>query len=207
MGIVFAIIGVVVLAITIGLVAWAAMLRRAYSGPNTAVFARTPYVFTMSGVAIAVCLALFGLSADTNIEAWAIVLAMCAFVLGLMYFFLTFRFWVANDLGLTTQFFLAKRTLPWHEIDWIYPSRTRITTRAYGVVPVNRSEREALIVQAGSPKRAITIPGRDTYFRLSGAPRAFTRTVEQSATNALFGYDKAPMVQQRRAMLALVATR
>src|SRR5579862_1539154 len=165
MGVIFAVIGVVYLALTLGLIGWAAALRRAYSGPNTLIFARTQYIFTISGVVAAICLAAFGLSSDTNVEAWAIVLAFVGFILQVMYLFLAFRFWVADDQGLTTQFFLSKKTLPWQEIDWVYPSSQTIVTKAYGVITTNRSSREWLVVQAGSPQRVITIPTRDTYFR------------------------------------------
>lgn len=192
----------ITLAVTLGLVFWSSSLRRAYEGPDAVTFARSPIFFIIFGVGTALALAVAGIfSSNTNILAWGIVLAFCGVIFALFYLAPTFRFYVSDARGLTSQWLLAKKTLPWPEIDWIYSSRQVVTNRAYGI-PVSKSTRDWLVVSAAA-RQSIVVPISDTYLYLKGAPRSFTRTIEQRATNALVGYDKAALVKQRRAVGAL----
>jgi len=204
---VFIAAGVVALVLTLGLAAWSAALQRSYSGPNTILFARAPIFFTICGVVLAGCLALTGVivltSNDTNIEAWSLIIGLTALILALLYLAPTFRFFVIGEQGMTSQWFLAKKTLPWQAIDWMYPSRKTVTNRAYGI-PVSKSTVESLLVAAG-PKQVIAVPTRDGYFHMKCAPQSFVRAIQQRASHALVGYDKAMQVQQRRAMVAQMA--
>ena len=202
--------GGVALALTLGLVAWSAALQRRYSGSGAIVFARAPIFFTICGVVLAACLltagastALFTLidaSTYSGVLVCSLIIGFCALILALVYLAPTFRFFVIDEQGLTSQWFAAKKTLPWQAIDWIYPSRKTITSSAYGI-PVSKSTREWLIVAAG-PKQVIAVPTRDTYYRMKCAPQSFVRAIQQRSPNALVGYDKAMQAQQRRAMLA-----
>ncbi len=193
---------IIALAVTLGLTFWSSSLRRAHAGPDVLTFARSPILFVIFGVGTAIALAAAGVfSANTNVLAFGIAIGFVGVILALMYLAPTFRFFVADAKGLTTQWFLLRKTLLWPEIDWVYSSRKIITNRAYGI-PVSKSTREFLLVTAG-PRQSIAVPLKDTYFRLPGAPRTFTRTIEQRASNALVGFDKVALVQQRRTVGAV----
>jgi hypothetical protein len=195
--------GVLLLVLTFGPLLWSIASRRAYQGPQILIFARKPTFYTICGVVAAGGAALVGLTDDTNSQAWGIIAASVGLIVGLMYFSASFRFYVVDEQALTTRLLWARRALPWQEVDWAYPSSRTTRYRVNGIVPAGSSTREWLVVVAG-PKRVISVPIRDTYLRLRGAPETFTRAITQRATIALFGYDQLPLVRQRRAALAPV---
>ncbi|HEV7128165.1 MAG TPA: hypothetical protein VGN32_12065 [Ktedonobacterales bacterium] len=189
-------VGVVLVAAV--LLVWATVARRAYSGPETVIFARSPLLFIIGALVTAVCIGgaafVYDPSQQSGIFVGLILVGLFAVVLAGQFLMPALTFWVADHSGLTRQFLAFKTTLPWHTIDWVYPASKTTTYRTYGI-KTGQSTQQSLMIEAG-PKRKLKLTIK--AFGVGGDTNALVEATRQRATNALFGYDKYPTVQQRR---------
>lgn len=191
-------IAAAVLAIAMLLLVWSAAARRAYSGPETVIFARSPWLVLVGAVIVAGCVAGLGFvdpQRDNGLFVALILVGLFALVFTGQFLAPALTFWVADHSGLTRQVVAFKTTLPWHTIDWIYPARQTTTYRTYGI-KTGQSTTQSLIVEAG-PKVKLKLTLR--AWLVGGDPRALIEAIQQRATDAQFGYDKYQAVRQRRA--------
>lgn len=196
-------IGVVALVLAAGLVAWNASARGAYAGPETVIFNRSPAKLIGGAVvfALAVCAMPF-VGIDSNNGAFLALVFVALFALVWCGQFLapTLVFYVADHDGVTRQVLSIKRTLPWHTIDWVYPARKTTSYRAYGLVKVGQSTQDSVVVEAGS-KRQIKIQVK--AWLVDGDAKSLLAAIQQRASSAEFGFDKQPLVFQRRSQAHL----
>jgi len=185
-----------ILLLTVVLVAVNTAAMRGHQGPETVVFARSPIPMVICGVIAAALTAVPAfVPIDSDNVSLLILPGLFVVLFGAMFAQYYLVFWVADATGLTRQALVFEKTLPWHEVDWVYGSVKTTNYRAYGIVPVGKSTQHDLIVEAG-PKRKIKIGLK--AFLSGGKPEPLMRAIEQRATGAQFGFDKFGAVRQRR---------
>lgn len=191
-------VGVVMLALTAVLIFWTRAARAAArTGPETVLLCRGGGKLIGGAVVVALCAFAAPLVGfDVNGGAF-IFLLLCAFFALIWWaqFLASFIvFYVADHTGLTRQWLAVKKTLPWHAIDWVYPERKTTAYRTYGV-KVGQSTEYNLMVEAG-PKQAIKVIVKG--WLIGGNPQLLLDAIQQRATAAEFGFDRSPVVIQRR---------
>lgn len=191
-------VGVVMLALTAVLIFWTRAARAAArTGPETVLLCRGGGKLIGGAVVVALCAFAAPLVGfDVNGGAF-IFLLLCAFFALIWWaqFLASFIvFYVADHTGLTRQWLAVKKTLPWHAIDWVYPERKTTAYRTYGV-KVGQSTEYNLMVEAG-PKQAIKVIVKG--WLIGGNPQPLLDAIQQRATAAEFGFDRSPVVIQRR---------
>lgn len=190
-------IAVAVLAIAVLLLVWSAAARRAYSEPETVMFARPPWLVLVGAALVAACVASLGFvdaQRDNGLFVALILVGLFALVFTGQFLAPALTFWVADHTGLTRQVLAFKVTLPWHTIDWIYPAQQTTTYRTYGI-KTGQSTTQSLIVEAG-PKTKLKLTLR--AWLVGGDSRPVVAAIQQRATAAQFGYDKFQAVRQHR---------
>jgi hypothetical protein len=191
-------VGAAFLVLTAVLLAWSSSARAAYIGPETVIFARSPGKVIGGAVAIALIAAVIGVvGVGTDNTAFIVLLLFGFFAVVWWGQFLvpTLVFYVADASGLTRQVLSFKKTLPWHAIDWVYPARKTTSYRTYGV-KMGQSTEEALLVEAG-PRQKLKVVLKAWLVR--GDAQPLVQAINERATAATFGFDKQPLVRQRRA--------
>ena len=194
-------IAAAILLVTLVLLGWSAAARRgANPGPETVLFARSPWQLLVGAVAAAGCVAGLGfVDTQQNSGVFVALVLVGLFALAFAGQFLASAlvFWVADHIGLTRQVLAYKTTVPWHAIDWIYPAQQTTTYRTYGV-KTGQSTIQSLMIEAGpNTKLKLTVRA----WLVGGEPRPLVEAIQQRATDALFGYDKFQAVRQRRAAI------
>jgi hypothetical protein len=190
-------VGVAFILVTAGLLMWNAAARSAYSGAEAVVFSRPPAKVIGGALVFVVCaFAAPFIGVDQNNGAFLglLFVALFAFVWCAQFLASTLVFYVADQSGLTRQWLSIKKTLPWHAIDWVYPARKTTSYRSYGI-KVGQSSEDSLMVEAG-PKQKIKLVLK--AWMIGGDPRPLVSAIEQRARGAEFGFDKSPVVRQRR---------
>lgn len=190
-------VGVVLLALTAVLVLWTRSARAAHAGPETVVFCRGGAKLIGGAVVVALCAfaAPFVGFDGENVAIWLLfLLAFFALIWWGQFLAPFVVFYVADHNGLTRQWLSVKKTLPWHTIDWVYPERKTTAYRTYGI-KVGQSTEYNLKVEAG-PKQSIKIVVKG--WLIGGDVQPLTKAIEQRATSAEFGFDRSPVVIQRR---------
>jgi hypothetical protein len=193
-------VGIVVLVLTGVLLAWDAAARGAYAAPETVMFRRSPTKLVGGAVVIAICAfaaPFVGVDANNGLFLGLLFVAFFALIWYGQFFAPSLAFYVADANGLTRQILGVKKTLPWYTIDWVYPARKTTSYRAYGVVKVGQSTQDNFMVEAG-PRRSIKIVVK--AWLIGGDPRPLLAAIQQRATSAEFGFDKSPLVIQRRSV-------
>ena len=191
-------VGALMLVVTAALLLVNRAARMAYTAPDTIVFARGPSKMIGGAVVVAACAfaAPFVGFDGENVAIWLLfLLAFFAFIWWCQYLGPALVFYVADSVGLTRQWLAVKKTLAWHEIDWVYGAIKRTDYKAYGVVKYAQSTEQTIMVEAG-PKRKIKILLKT--WLVGGNPEVLLGAIEQRATNAQFGFDKSPLVIARR---------
>lgn len=191
-------VGVVMLALTAVLIFWTRAARAAaYTGPEAVIFCRGGGKLIGGAVVFAALLFAAPLTGfDVNSGAFIFLLLFAFFALIWWAQFLApfVVFYAADHTGLTRQWLAVKKTLPWHAIDWVYPERKTTAYRTYGV-KVGQSTEDNLMVEAG-PKQSIEVIVKG--WLIGGDARPLLDAVQQRATAAEFGFDRSPVVIQRR---------
>jgi hypothetical protein len=191
-------LGVAIILVTVVLLMWNATARGAYGGPEAVFFSRSPAKVIGGALVLVACaLAAPFVGVDMNSGAFLglLLVALFAFVWYAQFLASTLVFYVADQSGLTKQWLAIKKTLPWHAIDWVYPARKTTSYRSYGI-KVGQSSEDSLMVEAG-PKQKIKIVLK--AWMIGGDPRPLVGAIEQHARGAEFGFDKSPVVRERRA--------
>jgi hypothetical protein len=191
-------LGVAILIVTVTLLLWNNAARRAHSGPETVVFSRSPVSLLSGALVLAICaIAAPFIGIDMNSGAFLGLLFVGAFAfVGYAQFLVpALTFYVADQTGLTKQWLAIKKRLAWQAVDWVYPARKTTSYRTYGI-KVGQSSEDSLMVEAG-PKRKMKIVLK--AWMVGGDPRPLLSAIEQRAQGAQFGFDKSPVVLQRRA--------
>ena len=191
-------VAAVVLVVTAALLLWNNAAQAARSGPETVIFAHSVGKVIAGAVAMALCatgVGIIGVDPNNGLFLLLVIVGFFALVFWAQFLIPALVFYVADMTGLTRQVLLAKITLPWHAIDWVYPARKTTQYRAYGIKTGSSSE-ESLMVEAG-PKRKIKVTLR--AWLVGGDGKPLVNAIQQRATHAQFGFDKSPIVQQRRA--------
>jgi hypothetical protein len=191
-------VGVVMLALTAVFVFWTRAARAAaHTGPETVIFCRGGGKLIGGAVVVALCAfaaPLVGFDGE-NVAIWLLLLLAFFAVIWWAQFLAPFIvFYVADHTGLTRQWLAAKKTLPWHAIDWVYPERKTTAYRTYGV-KVGQSTEYNLMVEAG-PKQTIKVIVKG--WMIGGDAQPLLDAIQQRATAAEFGFDRSPVVIQRR---------
>lgn len=190
-------IGVVMLAATAVLILWTRAARSAHTGAETAVFCRGGGKVIGGAAVVALCAfvaPLVGFDGE-NVVVWLLLLLAFFALVWWGQFLVPFVvFYVADHTGLTRQWLNVKKTLLWHAIDWVYPERKTTAYRTYGV-KVGQSTEYNLVVEAG-PKQSIKVVVKG--WLIGGDPQPLLTAIEQRATSAEFGFDRSPIVIQRR---------
>lgn len=192
-------VGVVVLLLTAALLVWNASARGGYTAPQTVIFSRSPVKLIGGAVVLAACaFAAPFVGIDANNGAFLVLAFVGFFALLWCGQFIgpTLTFYVADQHDLTRQALSFKRSLPWYSIDWVYPERKTTSYRAYGIVKMGQSTQHHVIVEAG-PQQRIKIVIK--AWLVGGNPGPLLDAIQQRATDAQFGFDKQPLVYQRRA--------
>ena len=191
-------VGIVVLVLTGVLLAWDAAARGAYAAPETVMFRRSPTKLVGGAVVLAICAfaaPFVGIDSNNGLFLALLFLAFFALIWYGQFFAPSLTFYVADANGLTRQILGVKKTLPWYAIDWVYPARKTTSYRAYGVVKVGQSAQDNIVAEAG-PRRSIKIVVK--AWLIGGNPSPLLSAIQQRATSAEFGFDKSPLVIQRR---------
>jgi hypothetical protein len=194
------VLGALLLALTVVLLAWHRLALRAHHGNGVVVFSRGPWPVIISLVLLeAVCALDVLLSPGDDGRIW-LFLAYFLFGIGYLAFLPSMLlFWVADDAGLTSQVLAFKRALPWRDIDWLYLESNETTQKQY-FITVARWKDEQLIVEAG-PHRSMQVLVRSPLS--GGAPSPLLQAIRARATHAAVGIDQLPAVQARRRGQAL----
>lgn len=192
-------VGVVMLALTAVLIFWtrAARAAAAHTGPETVIVCRGGGKVIGGAVVFAALLFAAPFTGfDVNGGAFIFLLLFAFFALIWWAQFLApfVVFYVADHTGLTRQWLAVKKTLPWHAIDWVYPERKTTAYRTYGV-KVGQSTEHNLMVEAG-PKQSIKVIVKG--WMIGGDAQPLLDAIQQRATAAEFGFDRSPVVIQRR---------
>lgn len=190
-------IAVAVLLIVVLLLLWSAAARRAYSGPETVVFARSSWLVLIGAIIVAACVAGMGFvdtQSQNGLFVALVLIGLFALVFTGQFLVPALVFWVADQSGLTRQALAFRTTLPWHTIDWVYPARQTTTYRTYGI-KTGQSTTQSLMIEAG-PKTKLKLTLR--AWLVGGDSRPLIEAIQQRATDAQFGYDKYQAVRQRR---------
>lgn len=199
-------VAVVVLALTTVLVLWTHAARDAHAGPETVILGRGPGKLIGGAVVIALCAAaapLIGFDGENAVIWLLFLLAFFALIWWGQFLAPAIVFYVADHTGLTRQWLGAKKSLPWQAIDWVYPERKTTSYRSYGV-KVGQSTEYNLMVEAG-PRRSIKVIVKG--WLIGGDPRPLIDAIERRAMSAEFGFDRSPVVLQRRNAGAVPALR
>jgi len=190
-------LGVAIIVVTAVLLLWNASARNAYSGPEAVVFSRSPGKLIGGAAVLAACAfaaPFIGVDANSGAFLGLLFVALFALVWYAQFFLPTVTFYAADHTGLTKQWLSIKNTLAWQAIDWVYPARKTTSYRSYGI-KVGQSSEESLMVEAGSKQKIkVALKG----WLIGGDPRALVSAIEQRARGAEFGFDKSPVVLQRR---------
>ncbi len=200
-------VGVVMLALTAALIFWTRSARAAArTGPETVIFCRGGGKLLGGAVIFAALLCAAPLTGfDVNGGAFIFLLLFAFFALLWWAQFLApfLVFYVADHTELSRQWLAVKKTLPWHTIDWVYPERKTTAYRTYGV-KVGQSTEYNLMVEAG-PKQSIKVIVKG--WLIGGGARPLLDAIQQRATAAEFGFDRSPVVIQRRNAGVIPGTR
>ncbi|HEY7779322.1 MAG TPA: hypothetical protein VIC85_03835 [Ktedonobacterales bacterium] len=190
-------IGLGALVITAILLVWNASARRAYVGPETVIFSRSPGKLIGGAAVIAVCAfaaPFVGIDQNNGIFIGLLIVGAFAIVWYLQFLLPSLTFYAADHTGLTRQVLAIKYALAWHDIDWVYPARKTTTYRTYGV-KTGQSSEDALMVEAGANRKMkVLLKG----WMIGGDARSLVNAIDQRATGAQFGFDKSPVVLERR---------
>jgi hypothetical protein len=191
-------VGIIVLVLTGVLLAWDTAARAAYTAPETVMFRRSPAKLVGGAVVLAICAfaaPLVGIDSNNGLFLALLFVAFFSLFWYGQFFVPSLAFYVADANGLTRQILGFKRTLPWYAIDWVYPARKTTSYRAYGVVKVGQSTQDNIVVETGS-RRSIKVVVK--AWLVGGDPEPLLSAIQQRATSAEFGFDKSPLVIQRR---------
>lgn len=188
-------VAAILVALILLILAWSAVIRRQHERIGAVVYARRPWMLVISGLAIAILVALpafIRFNADT---IWVLAAPLCLAALFFVSFLPTaLRVWVAELDGLTSQTLAWRTTLAWKEIDWAYIYEKRTDIQELGVIKIAQTRERFLYVEAG-PNRRMKIP-ISTW--LAGDATPLVRAVEQRAAGAYFGADKQLDVERHR---------
>ncbi|HEX6123282.1 MAG TPA: hypothetical protein VFY89_08975, partial [Ktedonobacterales bacterium] len=192
-------LGAGVVVVTLVLLLWHQVaLRAARRAASAVVFSRAPWVL------LALTLLLAGASVGLSfvpLSSGSSGLYFLVYCLGLLgygaYLSTTLLFWIADARGLTRQVLAFTATLPWEQIDWVYPARAKNSQSAYGI-PLARWTEETLIVEAG-PSRKLVLPLRAPL--VGGDARSLLEAIHRRATYAAFGFDQLPRVREARQLV------
>ena len=191
-------VGVVMLALTAVLIFWTRAARAAArTGPETVLLCRGGGKLIGGAVVVALCAfaaPLVGFDVNGGTFIFLLLCAFFALIWWAQFLASFIVFYVADHTGLTRQWLAVKKTLPWHAIEWVYPERKTTAYRTYGV-KVGQSTEYNLMVEAG-PKQAIKVIGKG--WLIGGNPQPLLDAIQQRATAAEFGFDRSPVVIQRR---------
>ena len=190
-------VGVLALIVTAVLLIWTRAARAAHRGAGVVVFCRGGG--KLVGGAIVIALSAFaapfiGLD-GSNALTWVLFLvAFFALIWWAQYLAPSLLFYVADQQALTRQWLAFRKSLLWSAIDWVYPERKTTSYRTYGI-KVGQSTADNLVVEAG-PKRSIKVILKG--WLIGGDPQPLLEAIQQRATSAEFGFDRSPIVLQRR---------
>jgi hypothetical protein len=190
-------IGVVALILTAALLIWTRAARSAYMRDGVVVFGRGGGKLIGGAVVIALCAfaaPIIGFDGRGGLLWGVAIVAFFALIWWAQYLAPSLLFYVADQQALTRQWLAFRKSLPWNVIDWIYPERKTTTYRTYGV-KTGQSTAYNLVVEAG-PRRSIKIILKG--WLIGGNPQPLLDAIQQRATFAEFGFDRAPVVQQHR---------
>lgn len=191
-------IGLALPLLTVLLLAGSAAARAGHQGPEVVLFTRSwrkPLALSVVFLLLLGASPFVGVDSNNAAFVWLLLLAFFALLFWLQFTIQALVFWVADLSGLSRQVLAFKTTLPWHEIDWVYPQRKRTNYQALGVVKVAQTTEDAIIVEAG-PRRRITLALK--AWLMGGDAQPLVHAIEERATNAQFGFDKQPLVLARR---------
>jgi hypothetical protein len=196
-GLISVAVGVLAIIVTAVLLIWTRAARSAHAGDGVVVFCRGGGKLVGGAIVIALCAfaaPFIGFDGNNGL-IWAVfLLAFFALIWWAQFLLPYLLFYVADQQALTRQWLAFRKPLPWSAIDWVYPERKTTTYRTYGI-KTGQSTAENLIVEAG-PKKAIKVILKG--WLIGGDPRPLLEAIQQRATSAEFGFDRSPIVLQRR---------
>jgi len=190
-------VGVLALILTAVLLIWNRAARSAHAGDGVVVFCRGGGKLVGGAIVIALCAfaAPFIGFDGNNGFIWAVLLlAFFALIWWAQFLAPSLLFYVADQQALIRQWLAFRKSLPWSTIDWVYPERKTTTYRTYGI-KTGQSTADNLVVESG-PKQSIKVILKG--WLIGGDPQPLLDAIQQRATSAEFGFDRSPIVLQRR---------
>jgi hypothetical protein len=196
-GLISIVIGVLALILTAALLIWTRAARSARAGDGVVVFS-TGGGKLVGGVIV---IALYAFAAPfigfdgNNGFIWLLVIVVFfALIWWAQFLAPSLLFYVADQQALTRQWLAFSKALPWGAIDWVYPERKTTLYRTYGI-KVGQSTASNLVVEAG-PRQSLKVILKG--WLIGGDPQPLLDAIQQRANSAEFGFDRSPIVVQRR---------
>src|SRR5262249_39114325 len=132
---------------------------------------------------------------DSNSVGWYFLAIFLGILIYSAYLPTALLVWIATPEGLTRQALSFRKSLRWHEIDWVYAKRKQVSQSALEVIPVAKWTEETVFVEAG-PRRRIVVAMRAPL--MGGNARPLLQAIQERATQSIFGFDQYPAVAARR---------
>lgn len=189
-------VGALAALLAVAVVGAHALLRRRYAGKNALVALGGQRVVIVLAALMVVTGGAMGVSSSDGVGIiGVIVLGLLG--MGLLLFRLSAISYVADETGFTRYLFTFKKTLPWAEIDWVYPIRKTTTTYTPVGVKMSAMTENFWAIEAGRRRRIrvqTDYPGAIT----AAAFAPFLKRIGEHVPPTQWGYSRRAAVQAAR---------